>query len=47
MGKTVSVKQKIRDVVRKGQHWDWPTLVKEKVNPILRGWGNYFKTGNS
>ncbi|WP_342221018.1 group II intron reverse transcriptase/maturase [Candidatus Fukatsuia endosymbiont of Tuberolachnus salignus] len=42
-----SVKQKIRDVVRKGQHWDWPTLVKEKVNPILRGWGNYFKTGNS
>ncbi|MHB8114937.1 MAG: group II intron reverse transcriptase/maturase [Acidithiobacillus ferrivorans] len=42
-----SVKQKIRDVVRKGQHWDLPTLVKEKVNPILRGWGNYFKTGNS
>lgn len=32
-----SVKQKIRDVVRKGQHWDLPTLVKEKVNPILRG----------
>lgn len=42
-----SVKQKIRDVVRTGQHWDLPTLVKEKVNPILRGWGNYFKTGNS
>ncbi len=42
-----SVKTKIRDVVRKGQHWDLPDLIKEKVNPILRGWGNYFKTGNS
>lgn len=42
-----SVKTKIREVVRKGQHWDLPQLIKEKVNPILRGWGNYFKTGNS
>lgn len=42
-----SVKKKIREVVRKGQHWDLPRLLKEKVNPILRGWGNYFKTGNS
>lgn len=42
-----SVKKKIHEVVRKGQHWDLPNLIKEKVNPILRGWGNYFKTGNS
>lgn len=42
-----SVKKKIREVVRGGQHWDLPVLIKEKVNPILRGWGNYFKTGNS
>jgi len=42
-----SVKKKIREVVRKGQHWNLPELIKEKVNPILRGWGNYFKTGNS
>lgn len=42
-----SVKKKIREVVQAGQHWDLPELVKEKVNPILRGWGNYFKTGNS
>lgn len=42
-----SVKKKIREVVRTGQHWDLPRLIKERVNPILRGWGNYFKTGNS
>jgi len=42
-----SVKKKIREVVRGGQHWDLPKLIRERVNPILRGWGNYFKTGNS
>jgi group II intron reverse transcriptase/maturase len=42
-----SVKGKIRDVVRSGQHLELPSLIREKVNPILRGWGNYFKTGNS
>jgi RNA-directed DNA polymerase len=42
-----SVKKKIREVVRTGQHWNLPELVKEKINPILRGWGNYFRTGNS
>ncbi|EEW5336128.1 hypothetical protein LWP49_004204 [Escherichia coli] len=40
-----SIKRKIREVVRTGQHWNLPQLIKEKVNPILRGWGNYFKTG--
>jgi len=42
-----SVKMKIREVVRTGQHRDLPDLIQEKVNPILRGWGHYFKTGNS
>jgi group II intron reverse transcriptase/maturase len=42
-----SVKTKIREVIRTGQHRDLPDLIQEKVNPILRGWGNYFKTGNS
>lgn len=42
-----SVKEKIREVVRKGQHYDLPVFIKERINPILRGWGNYFKTGNS
>lgn len=42
-----SVKKKIQEVVRTGQHLELPKLVKERVNPILRGWGNYFRTGNS
>jgi RNA-directed DNA polymerase len=42
-----SVKKKIREVVRTGQHWNLPELVKERINPILRGWGNYFRMGNS
>jgi RNA-directed DNA polymerase len=42
-----SVKKKVREVAREGQHWDLPVLIREKVNPILRGWGHYFKTGNS
>ena len=43
----VSVKKRIHEVVRGGQHWNLTELVKERVNPLLRGWGNYFKTGNS
>jgi RNA-directed DNA polymerase len=42
-----AVKKKIQEVIRKGQHRDLPKLIQEKVNPILRGWGNYFKIGNS
>ena len=42
-----SVKKKIREVVRTAQHWSLPNLIKERVNPLLTGWGNYFKTGNS
>lgn len=42
-----SVKKKIREIVRVGQHRDLPVLIKEQVNPLLRGWGNYFRTGNS
>jgi RNA-directed DNA polymerase len=42
-----AVKSKIHEVVRAGQHLDLPRLIGEGINPILRGWGNYFKTGNS
>ncbi len=38
-----SIKKKIRDIARKGQHLNLSTLVKEQINPLLRGWGNYFK----
>ena len=42
-----AVRSKIHEVVHAGQHWDLPKLIREKVNPILRGWGNYFKDSNS
>jgi RNA-directed DNA polymerase len=42
-----SVKKKVREIVQTGQHRNLPELVKERINPLLRGWGNYFKMGNS
>lgn len=42
-----SVKKKIRGLARTGQHFDLPVLIASRVNPLLRGWGNYFKTGNA
>jgi len=42
-----AVKEKIREAVRTGQHRNLPDLIQERINPILRGWGNYFKTSNS
>lgn len=42
-----TVKRKIREAVHSGQHLDLPDLVRDRVNPILRGWGNYFKAANS
>ena len=42
-----SIKKKVREIVRTGQHWELPLLIKERINPLLRGWGNYFKMGNS
>jgi RNA-directed DNA polymerase len=42
-----AVKKKIRGAVRGGQHRNLPDLIRERINPLLRGWGNYFKAGNS
>lgn len=42
-----TVKRKIREVTRKGQHWELPVLISMKINPILRGWGSYFRMSNS
>lgn len=42
-----SIKKKVREIVQTGQHWELPLLIKERINPLLRGWGNYFKMGNS
>lgn len=42
-----SVKKRLREVISKGQHVALPKLIGERVNPILRGWAGYFKTGNA
>jgi len=42
-----AVKKKLREEVSSGQHWNLQDLIRDRVNPILRGWGNYFKTANS
>lgn len=41
------LREKVRDrtgASRKGTRIEW---VIEDLNPILRGWGNYFRTGNA
>ena len=33
-----------------GRNWNWVKDIRvliAKLNPILRGWGNYFRTGNA
>lgn len=39
-------KDKVREITRRNQTVDVPKLVKKTLNPYLRGWGNYFVTGN-
>ena len=42
------VRQRVRDLV--GSHRNGVKDVRvliEDLNPVLRGWGNYFRTGNS
>ena len=41
------IRAKIKEIVRHGQHKDLPELINKEINPVLRGWGNYFKTGNA
>lgn len=41
-----AIKGKIKDITQHGQHLKLSEVV-EKLNPILRGWANYFKSGNS
>jgi len=41
------LREKVRDrtgASRKGRRIEW---IIDDVNPILRGWGNYFRTGNA
>lgn len=43
-----SLRQRIRELT--SSRWNWVKDVRvliQKLNPILRGWGNYFRTGNA
>jgi len=43
-----SLRQRIRELT--STKWNWVKDVRvliKKLNPILRGWGNYFRTGNA
>ena len=44
--KRTALYAKLREVFR--QHVSWPVeIVIERINPILRGWVNYFRVGHS
>lgn len=36
-------KKKLKDIFRGGQGCNIGRLIKEKLNPVIRGWGNYFQ----
>jgi RNA-directed DNA polymerase len=41
------VRQRVKEIARNSRrHEDLRTLIGE-LNPVLRGWGNYFCTGNA
>ena len=42
-----SIRAKLKDIIKVSQHCNLTYLCKEKLNPILRGWSNYFIHGNS
>jgi RNA-directed DNA polymerase len=44
--KVTEVLRKVRDVLRHNQHLPVRAVVGQ-INPILRGWVNYFRVGNS
>ena len=44
--KVTELLRKVRDVLRYNQHLPVRAVVGQ-VNPILRGWVNYFRVGNS
>ena len=42
-----SIRAKVRERTRRSRA-SWPLgMVVEDLNPVLRGWGNYFRYGNS
>lgn len=44
--KEVKFKKRVKEITRRNQTVDIETLIKEKLNPYIRGWANYFRHGN-
>ena len=44
--KIISLLRQVRDTLRTSRHLSVKAAVA-RVNPILRGWANYFRVGNS
>jgi len=44
--KEAKFKKRVKEITRRNQTVDIQTLIKEKLNPYLRGWANYFRYGN-
>jgi RNA-directed DNA polymerase len=39
-------KQRTKEITRRNQTTNVEALIKKKLKPYLRGWGNYFVRGN-
>ncbi|MGY3716259.1 group II intron maturase-specific domain-containing protein [Sutcliffiella cohnii] len=40
-------KNKVKEITKRNQTANIERLIKDRLNPFLRGWGNYFGHGNS
>ena len=44
----VQIRAKVRERTdRRYACLPWDVIVKRRLNPVLRGWGNYFRYGNA
>jgi RNA-directed DNA polymerase len=41
------VRQRVKELAPSGACHEDPRDVIARLNPVLRGWGNYFRTGNA
>jgi RNA-directed DNA polymerase len=41
------LKSKVRELCRIGRGWNLKRFITKKLNPVIRGWANYFKTAET